>query len=174
MRDVIDKISILFNKNNVVWALGGSLVLEHYGIPTKVNDIDILVSKETMHTALECLNMFGQGVKIPKDGFYKSDFLYKYNVDGTSVDLICGFKVLKDYMFIYDFNEDNITSISGEIHYTSVEEWLIIYDVLGRESKVELIKDYLNKNGVSNELLLYKLVNANKNTISSGLVKWLK
>ena len=178
MKDVISKISKLFNDNNVVWALGASLVLKHYGLTSTANDIDILVSKETLDHAVTCLDKLGKGDQIPMDDFYKTDIIYNYLIDGVEVDLICGFKVLKENLFVYDFDKHNITSVdstSGEdVYYTSLEEWLLLYDVLGRESKVELIKSYIETNGLNNKKLLDELLRINEKSISSELLLWLK
>ncbi len=178
MKEVIRKISKLFNDNNIVWALGGSLVLKHYGLTTIANDIDILVSKESLRDAVRCMDLIGKGVRIPKDDFYKTNVLYRYLVDEVEVDIICGFKVLREELFVYDFDKHNIATIDsspeGDVHYSSLEEWLLLYDVLGRDSKVELIKTYLEKNGFKHKDLLDELVLINKNVVSKELLLWLE
>lgn len=147
MRKVMTKIAMQLNEANVVWAFGGSLIFDNYNISNNPNDIDILVTTETLEKAILVLSDIGIGyLKDPKD-IYKTTYFYEYIIDGVKVDLICEFKIENEKTYEYLFDESCIEFkkiIDGvTFNYCNLLDWLILYSLMERVSKVQMILRYI-------------------------------
>ena len=56
LRIIMKTIAQRFNESNIVWGLGGSALLDVFGLCVKVNDLDILVESKDFDKAVEILD----------------------------------------------------------------------------------------------------------------------
>ncbi len=151
VRDVLKKIAEKLNKEEIVWGVGASVMLNYYGITEKVNDIDIQVSLDHVDRIDRILAKMGtKNRRLPNDT-YKTKYFYEYTIDGVEVDLMGGLCVSrdgKDYSFEFTKNSigDTLIIEGVEVPLGKLDYWYNIYKVLpGREIKVKGIENYIEK-----------------------------
>lgn len=150
LRDVLKRVAKLLNDRGITWAVGASVMLNHYGLVEEPGDIDIMVSMEDIHRLDFILSELGERVVGIPDETYKTKYFCEYMIDGIEVDVMAGLCVHRggrDHSF--PFNRDSIgewMEVDGvEVPLAKLEEWYEIYKVLpGRERKAEAIGKYLD------------------------------
>ncbi|GLI54962.1 hypothetical protein PM10SUCC1_04770 [Propionigenium maris DSM 9537] len=150
LRDVLKRVAKLLNNGGITWAVGASVMLNHYGLVEETGDIDIMVSMEDIQRLDSILSKLGERVVGVPDETYKTKYFYEYMIDGVEVDVMAGLCVHRegrDHSF--PFNRDSIgewMEVDGvEVPLAKLEEWYEIYKVLpGRERKAEAIGKYLD------------------------------
>ncbi len=150
LRGVLKRVAKLLNSEGIIWGVGASVMLNHYGIVEEPGDIDIMVGMEDIHRLDSVLSELGERVVGVPDEVYKTKYFYEYMIDGIEVDVMAGLCIHKggiDHSF--SFNRDSIgewMEVDGvEVPLAKLEEWHEIYKVLpGRERKAEAIGRYLD------------------------------
>ncbi|MEG0308531.1 MAG: hypothetical protein RR636_11340 [Clostridium sp.] len=155
------------NEANVLWAVGGSILLNNFGLIDKPNDIDILVGIDDIKQVEEILDNMGQKKIWKKTDIYSTQYFYEYIINGVEIDVMSGFNINhSNGVFEYNFDYKSISEmkdVSGvSIPLTSLEDWYVLYQLIpNRESKVMLIEKYLLSNGVKNQFLLERALDGN-------------
>ncbi len=154
MFDTLSKIGQKFNDEDVFWGVGASMLLNHYGLADKPNDIDLLVDTKDIGKADKILTEIGEKKPPGEDGIYATEFFYEYVVNGIEVDVISGFNIRHAQgLYRYVFDLESITQsadIDGiKIPLTALEDWYVIYQLLpNKAAKAKLIEEYLKTNGI--------------------------
>ena len=140
---VLAKLAAEFNKNNLLWAVGASLLLCLRGYVEDFHDLDLCVCAEDAEQAEQILLSFGSPQPTER-GNYATKHFRKFIVDGVEVDLIGGFAIVSEGE-VYDC-ELKETQLAGEatvygqkIPLHSIPLWRRYYALMGRQQKVELI-----------------------------------
>ena len=156
-------IGEMLNDNGVVWAVGASILLHHYGlIEGNPNDIDILVDLKYIEKVDKILKSIGEKKIREKSGTYSTKYFYEYAVHGVDIDVMAGLSInYNNGIFEYNFDQASISEykkINGvNIPLSSLEDWYVIYQLIpGREVKVNMIEKYLLSNGIKNPDLLQR------------------
>lgn len=158
------KIAKELNKKEIKWAVASSILMNHYGLVDKMNDIDIIVSIDDVEETDLLLGSLGKMKPLEKDpGIYTTKIFHEYIIDEIDVDMMAGFGIRNEEgIYEYDIECRNLDyfMISGEkIYYSTLEDWYILYQLIGnREEKVSKIESYL-LNTNCNKILLKKLIN---------------
>ena len=145
--NLLSRIARAFNKNNIKWNLGASCMLYLRGIVESFTDIDLFVSKNDISLAKSILDKYGVIHPQIKSESYKTDFFYEYTIEDVDIDLISGFKILKNHK-LYDLSFDekemfDTIKINHELIYlSSIDKWEYFYQVMDRKDKVDLLKQY--------------------------------
>lgn len=177
MFNTLSYIGKKLNEENILWGVGASIVLNHYNLIDKPNDIDIFISLNNIERADEILKNMGEKKEWKKDETYATEFFYEYNINGFDIDIMSGFRVNHNSgVFKYTFDEKSIPQFKiineVKIPLTSLEEWYVLYELIpGREKKVKLIEGYLLLNGVKNFALLERIL---KGDLPKGLKEKVK
>lgn len=160
MFDTLSYIGEKLNEGRVLWGVGASILLNHYGLIAKPNDIDILVHTNDIEKADAIFKRIGKKKEQEKIDTYSTKYFYEYTVDGFEIDVMAGLRINYDNeVFKYIFDKRSISDIKKinevSIPLTSLEDWYVIYQLIpNREEKVNLIEKYLLSNGVKNRALL--------------------
>jgi len=158
--NVLSYIGEKLNEERIIWGVGASVLLNHYGLIDKANDIDIVVDLKDIEKADKVITGIGEKIIWEKTDRYSTEYFYEYTVNGFEVDVMAGLSINYDNgIFEYIFDQSSIseiTIINGvNIPLTSLEEWYVIYQLIpNREIKVGIIKNYLLSNGVKKPNLL--------------------
>ena len=150
------------NEENIIWALGASMMLNHYDLVESPNDIDIIVDLKDAKKADSILKFLGIKLERERNEVYSTKHFYEYIIDGVDVDLMSGFIInFNGEKYEYEFNEGSIRDfkiIDGiEIPLTSLEDWYILYSLMpNRENKVSIVKEGLLKKGIKNRDIFEK------------------
>ncbi|MGL5643021.1 MAG: nucleotidyltransferase domain-containing protein [Paraclostridium sp.] len=157
---ILKKIAEGLNEINCTWGIGGSVMLNHYNIIDKTNDIDILIDENYTHEIKKFMETIGEPIDLPSKEPFKTKEFFGYMVDNTMVEFMGDFKIDigngKVYKFILDKKSITSTTIEDfKVNFTSLEDWFVAYKVMGDpKNRVPLIKKYFNKNGIKNTYLL--------------------
>lgn len=146
---VLTLIGDTLNKNDIMWVVGGSIVLNHFGIVKEVNDIDIIIDENDFDRVVLLLKQFGYKKNIGDKLNYHTKKYVKMDIDGVGVDLMAGFIIEHENgLYNYILDQDAVTSFMKinniVLPLGAIEDWYVIYQVIGdREEKVKLVENYL-------------------------------
>lgn len=145
------KVAKILNENNITWAVGASLLLYFKGITDKFNDIDLMVAEKDIEKTKTIFLSLGKEYPKNPNLQYKSKCFLEFNVDGIDFDIISGFVIVNnncDHYFPLEKNSiaEYFCLENTSIPLQSVNDWLTYYTLMNRKEKVEMIKNYLNKN----------------------------
>lgn len=163
LRQIADQL----NSQQLMWAVGGSLMLNHYGLAEKPNDIDLLVDLNDIVKVDEILCSMGEKKTRVEVGQYSTKYFYEYVINGFDVDVMSGLAINHDDgVFNFIFDQDSIAGfkeIGGtKIPLGSLEDWYVLYQLIpGRDGRVNAIEGYLKSNGVTRPDLLTRMLPLN-------------
>lgn len=146
----LSKLARELNRENVLWALGGSMLLYCSGIPTEVHDLDLLIAERDIPAAERAMLRLGKKKpEKPNTGFC-SRYFGEFVIDGVEVDVIAGFTIVTpEGVRRFPLMETEVSSqmeIGGEeIPLHSLRAWRMYYALMGRTEKVRLLDDFFNQ-----------------------------
>jgi hypothetical protein len=167
MFDTLSNIGEKLNEGSVLWGVGASILLNHYGLIDKPNDIDILVDLKDVEKADIILKSIGEKKVWEKADTYSTKHFYEYVINGVDVDVMAGLNINHNQgVYSYIFDDKSIiqtTKLNGiHIPLTSLEDWYVIYQLIpNREIKVGIIENYLLLNGINSPNLLERALRGN-------------
>lgn len=143
----IYRLSKKLNESNITWGVGGSTLLEYYGLYTQPDDLDVWIHPKDIKKAKRLFKDF----KHIKTNIYLPDkYHFKIQFLDIEVDFVACFMVKPNQhefsFFISPNNLKYIKNHDGTIPLTFLEDWYIIYKLLKREDKSRIIEDYFKKN----------------------------
>ena len=144
--NVLHKLAAEFNRHNLVWAVGASILLYLKGYVDDFNDLDIQVTAADALEMETILNSLGTAQPTTKENF-ETKYFRKFMVDGVEIDMIGGFAIVSDgKVYDCDLHPEQITDyaqLNGEsIPLLAVELWRKYYHLMGRTQKVEIIDNH--------------------------------
>lgn len=142
---VLKKIAHEFNKADITWALGASLLLYFKRIAPDFHDIDIMVTNEDAASAKDILMRLGSLQPPNPNEKYQTKLFLEFVIDDVDVDMMAGFAIVhQDSVFDCSLQKDEIVEfydLQGEqIPLQSLERWCLYYELMGRDEKVRTIK----------------------------------
>lgn len=149
------RIVEVLDAEGVVWAVGGSMLLKWHGLSERANDLDLIVREEDTVRAHEALLAIGTGERGQAKEPYRTRHFYVHEADGTSIDVIGGFRIVHESgVYEYPFGQD---SISGRepVPLCALEDWYVLYQLMaGKEEKLAAMEAYFAKHGIARPDLL--------------------
>ncbi|MEW9121988.1 MAG: hypothetical protein AB2421_04685 [Thermotaleaceae bacterium] len=148
------------NDLDILWGVGGSILLNQFELIDIPHDIDIIVDIKDISRADEFLKSMGEKKQWEKTHRYSTRYFYEYVINGFDVDVMAGFKVNhRNGVFEYSFDNHSISEykeINGiDIPFTSLEDWYVIYQLIPNgEKKADKIESYILSRGMKNSALL--------------------
>ena len=142
--EVLAFIAEKLNRENITWAVGGSLLLYLKGKAKDFHDIDIMVIEEDVQRLKHILLEFGRLQASPSDAKYRTRTFLEFIVDNTDIDILAGFVIVnngKEYDCALKRDEICETAtVNGEkIPLQSLERWKYYYTLMGREDRLNMI-----------------------------------
>lgn len=158
---------------DIVWGVGGSYLLEKYDLYTNPADLDLWIQADDMPVVRQKFSHFKELItEIP----LPPEYHYKIQYYDMEVDFVACFIIKPNqYKYKYSINPENIKQIrlsSGlQIPCMYLEDWYVIYKLLRRDDKANLIRDAFKKLGIIfNEEAVNKSI---KSKEDNKLPKWL-
>lgn len=150
--ELLEKIAYHFNKENVEWALGASMLLYIKGITTEFHDIDLMVSTDDVKKVKDILLGMGKIQESNQDqnSIYRTKTFMEFVIDDIDVDVMAGLAILYEGK-LYDcsLSENQIVEkikLGRElVPLQSPQLWCKYYQLMGRKEKVKMIERYLLK-----------------------------
>ena len=168
MENLIKKLAAEFNKSNIVWGIGGSYLLKRYGINSDLNDIDILISEESIDKVVDIMNRISVKQEIIDDEHFHSTFYSVYQINGINVNVISNLSYNFDEDFSYVFNQEDINvhenNGNDRINYCHLMDWYIIYKEINMKAISSSIETYYKNGGFIDNSRFHKkfdLINLN-------------
>lgn len=167
MFDTLSYIGEKLNEEKVIWGVGASILLNHYDLIYKPNDIDILVDLKDIEKADRILKSIGEKKIRDNVDTYSTEYFYEYVINGFDVDVMSGLSINHNngmFKYIFDYHSiSEIKEVNGiDIPLAALEDWYVIYQLIpNRETKVNMIESYLLLNGIKRPDLLEKALRGN-------------
>ena len=112
MLRILGRIAEALNDAGVLWCVGGSLLLNQYGLAEHPHDIDLLVALPDAEKAAALLGAMGETVPCELSPTYSTEFFREFRVDGCGVDLMAGFRLNHPSGFYeYAFDRSSVASV---------------------------------------------------------------
>ena len=158
MAEIEEKIKLLkriahqFNKFNVTWALGASMMLYLKGIAREFHDIDLMISNDDVEIARIILSDMGE-IKPPNQNpnpMYQTKSFMEFTIDTIDVDVMAGFSIINDAkLFDCSLKKEQIVEkilLGTElIPLQSPLLWCEYYRLMGRKEKVDMIESAMKR-----------------------------
>jgi hypothetical protein len=160
---LLDTLSVIgkeLNKTNIIWGVGGSLLLSFYKLIDGPNDIDILVTERSADQLNKVLFNIARTNEVIHYDPYKTVYFSKYSIDQVDIDVMGGLAIQHDEgVYKLAFNEGSVVAhkkINGvEIPLCSLEDWYILYGLIpGKQEKAILIENHFKNMGVNHPIVL--------------------
>ncbi len=156
-----------FTAENLHWAIGGSLLLNTHQLHDTVLDIDLIVTIKDVQRAQQLLAKLGHQKPLePTREPFRTVFYRQYFLKDIPVDLMAGLSLQHEAgTFQYPFHEN--TPIQHRYYHGNtypfglLEDWYILYQLLGRVEKVHLIENHFKKWGLTHPRQLRLLLKEN-------------
>lgn len=146
-RDTLVKLAKILDENNIIWGVGGSYLLQLHGLYSNPDDLDIWAQPEDMPKIKELFSDFEQidsAIQLPPEYHFKMMF-YDTEVDFVS----CFITIPNKGRFEYHISPSNIQMIElddgFQVPCTFLEDWYIVYKLLNREKKAQIIEEVFTK-----------------------------
>lgn len=144
-RSTIFKLSKILNEKNIVWGIGGSALLEYYGLYCDPNDLDLWIHPNDIDKAKIIFKDFQ---RIETNIYLPEKYHFKIQFFDIKVDFVACFMIKPNqYKFTFYISPDNLRYVHEEgieIPITYLEDWYIIYKLLKREDKARIIEKYFS------------------------------
>jgi hypothetical protein len=132
------------NREGIIWAVGGSLLLFLRGRVESFNDIDIMVDEEQAERAAVILGNLGYELPYKPNVKFATRHFHEFSIDGVCVDLLAGFVIISDgnqyeCPLKADDIKENIEVSGAQIPLHSLSEWHRYYLLMGRNDRANQI-----------------------------------
>jgi hypothetical protein len=157
-------IAMSLNKSELLWAVGGSLMLHFCSLEDHPNDIDLFVSYEEVEQVVTLLKKLGTQVYTKEQGSYLTRGFYEFVINDVHIDVISGFRFQSEEgLFEYPFDALSVTSFhqlnNVVIPLISIEDWYILYQVIpDKQEKAAKIEEFFFQQGIMHPYLLQRLM----------------
>lgn len=141
---VLATLASRFNSEQVVWAVGASLLLYLKGKTNHFNDIDIVIRETDVPKVELILSQLGTLKPKQTDAHYQTKCFMEAVIDGVEIDVMAGLAIVSQGK-VYDcsLKETDIidsVAIHGQrIPLDSLQSWKRYYHLMGRDAKADLI-----------------------------------
>lgn len=126
------------------WAIGGSFLLQCYGIEPQARDLDLVCTLERFEQFKALLSQYAQVVPVSLHPIYRSKGFARFHKNGLVIELMAGIQVLKDDgLHSFEFRPQNI-SWHQDLPLMQLADWLELYQLFERPKRVAQLQQYLN------------------------------
>lgn len=159
----LESLSKVLNHQNIIWGVGGSCLLSLHHLYENPHDLDLWVQPSDMS---KLRIIFKEYQELPNDLPLPEKYRYRIKFHDTDVDFIACFIVKPNqHTFEYNINPNNLEYINCngfKIPCTYLEDWYIIYRLLRKDDKADIIKKvfeakkiWINDNAIRTAVRVY-------------------
>ena len=141
---VLAEIAAALNEHQVLWAVGGSLLLYFHGRTDTFHDLDLMVAEQDAAQVKQLLETMGTlAPQKPNPGYQTRVFL-EFTIAQVEIDVMAGMVIVKDGQ-AYDCSLqrdqiDGFAEVLGQrIPLQKLSLWRRYYALMGRDQKVAMI-----------------------------------
>jgi hypothetical protein len=126
------------------WAIGGSFLLQCYGIEPQARDLDLVCTMERFEQFKTLLSQYAHLVPVSLHPIYRSKGFARFSKNGLVIELMAGIQVLKDDgLQAFEFLPEK-TSWQQDLPLMQLADWLELYQLFERPKRVLQLQLYLN------------------------------
>lgn len=148
------KLVQILDRNNIICGVGGSYLLQLYDLYDEPDDVDFWISPNDVSKVKEIFSEYEEiqeKIQLPEEYHFKIMF-YDIKVDFVACFIV---KPNKN-QYWYNISPDNVKMVDikdgQRLPCTSLEDWYIVYKLLRREDKANIIEKHI-KPGFDNSVL---------------------
>lgn len=147
------KITKLLSENEVLWAIGGSILLRLSQVTQEADRIDVIISPEEIAKVDALLTPLGEKHTRVPSPHYATRFFCEYTIDGQQVHVMSGLTLhYKGFLYAYPFEKTSIVSMLPLedifVPCTALEDWYVLYQMMPwREERVKALEMYFRSKG---------------------------
>lgn len=141
----LKRLAEKLNAAGVPWGIGASWLLCQKGILNEYHDFDLFVAEEDAPRADKVLTRLGmRSADEDAAGFHAA-----YHFDGADIELMAGCVIDGQWGFPFTPASvaEDVTVLGATVHLMHLEDWLVFYRLVGRDSRADAIAAYLKANG---------------------------
>ncbi len=138
--ELLNVVTQRFKDEKITFVLGGSALLYSLGLLSDVKDWDLCV-EVPLEQIEACLGGLNYSL-LPNNEIFKSDFLIRVQDNAAEIDIIGHFKIRRP-------DDGSIHRVPLKISHhwngfpmADPHEWMVAYELMGREDKTLLLKKY--------------------------------
>jgi hypothetical protein len=150
-----------FQDAGLFYAIGGSAMLCLRGIATDARDLDLFVRFDDAAQAAVILCSISEQIKLPFKAEYRTAHFSHYRMGDVEIDLMADFAVATDWGVVA--YPSSVLTVE-EIPFDSIvvpcmpaEDWLFLYEVLGRSQRVLQLESHFTRHP-ANQVRLNRLL----------------
>lgn len=141
------------NQRKIRYAIGGSWMLKEYGLAIEPKDIDLFIHMDDILRCFDLIEPFQVEKTLSLKSPFQTTFFVTLQIGSFSVEIMGGFAYLHDQgLYRAIFDEHSIVSevIIDDVHIPlmSLEEWYVLYSIMGRQKQCELIEHHWLLHGI--------------------------
>lgn len=126
------------------WAIGGSFLLQCYGIEPQARDLDLVCALERFEEFKTQLSQYAQVVPVSLHPIYRSKGFARFSKNGLVIELMAGIQVLKDEgLQAFEFQPEK-TIWQQDVPLMQLSDWLELYQLFERPKRVAQLQQYLD------------------------------
>lgn len=126
------------------WAIGGSFLLQCYGIEPRARDLDLVCTLQRFEEFKSQLSQYAQVVPVSLHPIYRSKGFARFSKNGLVIELMAGIQVLKDEgLQAFEFQPEK-TSWQQDVPLMQLSDWLELYQLFERPKRVAQLQQYLD------------------------------
>lgn len=126
------------------WAIGGSFLLQCYGIEPQAQDLDLVCTLQRFEEFKTLLSQYAQIVPVSLHPIYRSKGFARFRKNGLEIELMAGIQVLKDDgLQAFEFQPEKISWQQG-LPLMQLTDWLELYQLFERPKRVKQLQQYLD------------------------------
>ncbi|MFC4683492.1 hypothetical protein [Exiguobacterium sp. s149] len=130
------QVETLCRLNGIACRFGGSTLLKHHGLIEATNDMDVFVEPDQFERLDQVLSRVGEKVETQPHADYMTTYFSEYVFEGGDIDVMASFRMkCTDGIYTHPY----IEPIGS---WMRLEEWVVLYTVIGREDKLNRLADY--------------------------------
>ena len=156
------KLLLILNKLNeakLLYGLGGSMMMKLRSFELQPHDIDLFVSIDDYNKVIDIFSNHATQVVTQTKNPFKTKHFTSFKCEDISFDIMAGFAYEHlEGVYVALFDELSIPDIAIindiNIPLMSLEEWFILYSIMDRSDKVDMIETIWKKHGVEHPNLL--------------------
>lgn len=174
----LQKIAREFNAEDITWAIGGSLLLYIRGLSDQFEDIDLIILERDALLSQRLLIKHGPMQPINPDEKYRTRGFFEFIIDEVDIDLMCVLSIMSDGIeTLFPFDESYIERFEPfgveQLPLMYLEDWYLIYLIIGREPKIALLDEYFAEHGFNPKRMELLQALEMSDSVRSRLNKWV-
>lgn len=160
------KLEALCRLNGIACRIGGSTLLQQYGLVETANDLDVFVEPDQFERLDNVLSRVGEKLDTKPDPDYMTTYFGEYVFEGVEIDVMASFRMkCTDGIYTHPF-------IEPRAGWMRLEEWVVLYSVMGRKEKVDLLHDYFQTAVLDETVLQTCLKRAPASVVESVMTRF--